>query len=375
MPTNVSVENNFIGGLKTEFTGLNFPENACTAVSNCVFSMIGDVTRREGINFETNFHALNLGRINPGNVAITTHRWLNAGGDGNTELLVVQYGDTIGFFRSSAATMTNPLSWQLLAVTISLTTYQVPGNPDPASLECQFADGNGYLFVFHPYCDPFYVIYQNVGGNTSIISAAITPQIRDFAGINPEPGNLSVTTRPTTLSNEHSYNLQNQGWTNNNLWSTNSTSPNLTIAGSSLSLAGLPASFTWTVATGLTITNGTAVNLGWSCPIVYTAVGDGTYNTTATGTAVGTVTSYVSGTGVLTLNVTAQTPFNLGSGASGINSKGTEVWSFRASNLISTISTFFTAVGNYPANADIWFTFKDAGQERTECLHLILLQL
>ena len=98
-PRNVSVENNFVGGLKTEFTGLNFPENACTDTSNCVFSLIGDVTRRGGIDFEEDNV---LQPINTASVAINSYRWRNAGGDGTTEILVEQVGSTINFFKSSS---------------------------------------------------------------------------------------------------------------------------------------------------------------------------------------------------------------------------------------------------------------------------------
>ena len=45
-----SIENNFTAGLKTEFTGLNFPENAATDCDNVIFDMPGDVTRRLGIS-------------------------------------------------------------------------------------------------------------------------------------------------------------------------------------------------------------------------------------------------------------------------------------------------------------------------------------
>src|SRR5260370_42393322 len=74
-----AVENHFIAGLKTEFTGLNFPENAATDTQNCVYSLIGDVTRRSGINYESNF---SLNKINTINVARSSFRWLNSGGGG-----------------------------------------------------------------------------------------------------------------------------------------------------------------------------------------------------------------------------------------------------------------------------------------------------
>ena len=107
MPQTLAIQNNFLGGLKTEFTGLNFPENACVNVDNCVFTLLGDMLRRNGINFEANYF---LNNINTTNVAISEYRWKNAGGDGETEILVLQVGGTLYFFTSSSSTLTNPLS-------------------------------------------------------------------------------------------------------------------------------------------------------------------------------------------------------------------------------------------------------------------------
>jgi hypothetical protein len=46
MPAQVlsTVENNFTKGFVTEFTGLNFPENAATDTDNCLYDIVGHVT-------------------------------------------------------------------------------------------------------------------------------------------------------------------------------------------------------------------------------------------------------------------------------------------------------------------------------------------
>src|ERR1700734_60510 len=177
MPQSASIQNNFIGGLKTEFTGLNFPENSCTDTENCVFSLIGDVLRREGINFEANSILNNIG---VGSKAVNTYKWTNVGGDGDTQVLVLQVGDTLYFFETSAAVVTSPISAQLLASTITITNFQALNNiADPSITECQFSDGNGYLFVYHPDLDPFACTFNN----GTITASDITIQIRDFTGI------------------------------------------------------------------------------------------------------------------------------------------------------------------------------------------------
>lgn len=191
MPQQQTVQNNFKEGFKTEFTGLNFPENAATDTQNCVYSYIGDVSRRGGFNYESNF-GLNL--ISTNGVARSTFRWLNAGGDGQTQILVEQIGATLYFFLSSASTANAPLSKQRLGTTVDITGFIAVGSSaDPSGQECQYSIGNGYLFVFHPACDPFYCIY-----NSGIITAnIINLQIRDTVGI-PEPG-VPDNFRPNSL--------------------------------------------------------------------------------------------------------------------------------------------------------------------------------
>src|SRR6266436_6539714 len=176
-----TVENHFIAGLKTEYTGLNFPVNAATDTQNCVYTLIGDVERRGGINYEANF-ALNNNNVN--NVARSSFRWLNAGGDGTSQILVQQIGINLYFYKTSSATLANPVSTTLLSSVVPVTQFLATGTTaNPAVSECQYAMGNGYLFIFHPNCDPFYCIFNN----NLVTANVITLQMRDFVGI-PETG-------------------------------------------------------------------------------------------------------------------------------------------------------------------------------------------
>lgn len=315
----IQVESNFTGGLKTEFTGLNFPENACTDVSNCVFTLVGDVLRREGIDYEANF---SLASVVATSKAISTFKWDNAGGDGLTQIIVVQVGNTLNFYQSSSATIAAPLSNQLLISAVNLGAFQTTAS---SGAECQYSTGNGYLFVYHPNCDPFYCTYAagTVTGNL------ITVQIRDFVGI-AEPG-VADTLRPVALSAEHQYNLQNQGWISSPGFSATSTTANNTNVGTK----------TWTIQTGLTISIGTFL----------TIVGADTLNHFYSYES-GTVTSYTSGSGVLIVNVT------------GSSQQGTPVsitnWTFSVQP-VDQINTWHSAFPtSYPSNSDVWWTFKNS---------------
>lgn len=204
-----SVENNFTKGLITESTGLAFPENAATDTDNCVYTIVGDVLRREGIDFEANRTFTTIDRTGK---AMSSYKWNNVGGDGSVQIIVQQIGGTLYFFKSSAATTTSPLSAQRIASTITLSSALPAGSTNnPSILECQYSDGNGLLFVTHPYLEPFFVSYNG----TSVASSVITISIRDFDGI-AEPG-VPTSQRPNStspgLSVQHRYNLLNQGWT------------------------------------------------------------------------------------------------------------------------------------------------------------------
>lgn len=326
MPSQVlsSVENSFTKGLVTEFTGLNFPENAATDCDNCEFTIVGDVLRRQGIDLETNGSNFVLNRSGK---AISNYKWNNVGGDGLTQLVVEQVGNILYFYKSSSATIANPVSAQILASTVNLATFTAAGGGFTNSLECQYADGNGYLFVYHPSCDPIYCTYNSgtITGNRIIIN------VRDFTGV-LEPG-VSSNTRPTILTGEHTYNLFNQGWVSGNAWSADSTSTVTLGLGSK----------SFTVASGIVgITGGQQVTIFYTGPTAITGIPNQSVLS-------GTVTSYVGTTLIINVN----------SGATGYFGLSGSNWSIAPRNA-SYLTTWNSAAGNYPSNSDVWWYFKNA---------------
>lgn len=198
-----SIENTFIGGFVTQATGLNFPDNAAFDQDNCIFSERGIVSRRLGLEFENNSVTHTSDRTNKTQV---TYLWKNAAGNGNTNLVVHQQGGTLFFFDTSS---TLSISAGISANTVLLSSFQSSGSTT-ANLEqneCQFSTGLGYLFVVHPYCDPFYIQYNPAGGTFTASTISFT--IRDLTGID-ETGNVDA--RPVALTDKHKYNLLNQGW-------------------------------------------------------------------------------------------------------------------------------------------------------------------
>lgn len=208
MARNVSatIENNFTKGLITEATGLNFPEDACTDCLNVVFGETGKVYRRPGVDFEID-HQTSL--VDRDNAAVSEYEWSGVGGRGELSFVIVQIGSVLHYYSLTSSAFSTSLSSSLSANKKSFTTnldvFRSVGAPNPQTEHAQFASGNGYLFVTHPYCDPFYVKYDY--DNDTIEATKITIEIRDFDGV--EDG-LRIDERPPTLTNLHGYNLCNQ---------------------------------------------------------------------------------------------------------------------------------------------------------------------
>jgi len=323
-----SVENNFTKGLITEATALNFPENAVTDADNCEFTYIGEVVRRLGIDYEENY-ATNA--ISTAGKAINTYRWTNAGGDGITQILVVQAGVLLHFFNITDATNASPISQHKLDTVVSLSDYLQVSSLEAEVKECQFADGNGYLFVFHPNSDPIYCSYNSA--NSDITPNVINIKIRDFVGAKENP-QYPVDFRPTVPYDAHIYNLQNQGWSKGDSKTAIQTSPTTgPLIGTGIKIFNVPA--------GLTFTNGDLVSISNTVPILYISSG----SQVMTGTVIG-----YSGT-TLTVNVTAIDPR-----AASYDGSPYSITTINRGYM----NTWNTLIGNYPSNSDLWWYFKNA---------------
>lgn len=214
-----SVENSFVKGLITEATGLTFPENACTETYNCRFEKTGEVKRRKGINFEVGYstNSLTGDKVRSAS-AVREYLWFGAGGDGGVTFVVTQIGQYLYFYRTGEV-----LSDGLHSTTVDLSTYLVTGAVNPYEHVCDFAQGNGALFVVGKHLEPFYISYDV--NTDSITSTQIDIQVRDLLGDTSDP--YDVNERPTLAAVDtnkpHYYNLFNQGWAENVIDNDNNT--------------------------------------------------------------------------------------------------------------------------------------------------------
>lgn len=341
------LENDFTGGLKTEFTGLNFPENACTSTENCTFFHTGAVFRRNGFDYEANATTVTSDRTNK---AVSSFIWNNVGGDGSTKIFVTQVGKNIGFYVMTNATIASPLSTTLLSSSIDISAFVPVGSGNTVdSTACQYSAGNGYLFIFHPFTDPIYCTYS-----AGVVTAnSITLQQRDFVGT-PEPG-VADTVRPPipSITNQHIYNLQNQGWTSAPAWAA-ATTDTLALSANG-SILQVPVGVFSVTHVSSTITG---VSVGQGVTLSYNVFASNGV-LLGTLTAQGVVNVY-SGT-TLTLSITSSTnmPWTIAWPTAGVLSSSTVT----PSNGVGQLNTWVVgppSLGNYPSNSDVWWQFKNS---------------
>jgi hypothetical protein len=163
------IENNFIQGLITEATGMNFPEKAVVETYNVRYNKKGTVNRRLGINHEAGYTS--AGDVPTGAVS-RSYVWNGVGFEGRRTFLVTQSGTMLNFFEAQTGGV---YSTGLKAFDIDLEDYSsgvasITIGDKPAS----FAYGLGKLFVCHPYCDPFYVAYDDATDTIEVTQITVT---------------------------------------------------------------------------------------------------------------------------------------------------------------------------------------------------------
>lgn len=190
--------NTFVRGLITEANVLAFPENASIDEDNMVLNIDGSRQRRLGIDYENDYVLVNTGipTITGEPSYYSFHRWDNADNNPNIIIGVVHIYNKLYFVDMTK----DSLSLNLLN----------NGNPITitASIEPLYTSLlNGYLVCTNKDQDPFYLLYDST--TDTVTKTTIDIFVRDIWGVEDE---LDITERPSTSTNNHTYNLFNQGW-------------------------------------------------------------------------------------------------------------------------------------------------------------------
>lgn len=192
---------NFIKGLITEASPVNFPPEASLAEENFQLNRDGTRDRRLGMDYEQEYVLRNLPITltqlldnNP-----VTFEWKNVKGDSGTLFLVIQTEQVLTFFDIQSSS----ISGNGYKGTITLSSF-------PTGVEYSFTSVDGKLVVVAG-ADTVAVVEYTGSGFTSSYK---TLQVRDVWGV--ESSNTDVendpTFRPATISTFDRYNLYNQSW-------------------------------------------------------------------------------------------------------------------------------------------------------------------
>ena len=193
----------FVKGLITEAGYLTYPEDASLDELNTIISRKGDRTRRLGDEYENDFSLAEIG--SNADKAVNEYVWTSVSNVSTLNFICVQIGSVIHFYELDDV----PVSDSKKSFTLDMDEFKIPGaaQNDLVGNIVQFSSGFGLLFIVHPYCDPVMVEYTE--STDSIKATRVRVLMRDFEGVYD---GLANDQEPRSLSKEHNYNLQNQGW-------------------------------------------------------------------------------------------------------------------------------------------------------------------
>lgn len=191
----------FVKGIITETSPLLYPENASIDEANFVLNRDGSRERRLGIDYEPAYSLVNLGSpyatLSP--TAISSFDWKGVGGVSSVTLSCVQVSSTLYFFDANE---TSQSSNQVGTVTLSASALYSP---------LSYASTQGNLIVASKEIGQVVISPTFTAGVISgFTNTDIQLSIRDIYGVDD---GLAIDERPLSLSDEHKYNLMNQGWT------------------------------------------------------------------------------------------------------------------------------------------------------------------
>lgn len=188
----------FIKGFITEASPLNFPADASKDEENFDINRDGSRDRRLGIDFEDNYQIRDTG-LTSANIltaAISSYKWMNAGGTATNEFAVLQFGANLKFFDVSKTSISK--DGYIGAVTLT-------GADATKTLSYASVDGK---LIIAAGTDVIHIITYD---NSVLAYSTSRLLVRDLWGL-PGNDNNDINTRPSVRTDAHIYNLYNQGW-------------------------------------------------------------------------------------------------------------------------------------------------------------------
>ena len=187
--------NQWVKGLITEASPLNFPEGSSVDEENFVLDRDGSRSRRFGMDYEAGYTLRNLAVTATATAcAIQNYLWENVGQNPLTNYLVHQFGNKLYVFNADTAAVSSNI---LFGGAISLTATSVE--------RFSFASIQGNLIV--AVGDQTLRVIQPITSTYTLTFTRL--KVRDFWGVDD---GFATDERTSTLTDLHAYNLYNQGW-------------------------------------------------------------------------------------------------------------------------------------------------------------------
>ncbi len=208
----------FNKGIITETSPLNRPEGTSIDERNFeLFAVEGYRKRRKGLNVETTTthgHNVNTG-LGRGTLAtFDSYRWDNPGNVTDTSFVVVKDGSILRFWQEVAGEFTVPTALANVFNILDLYDYRADASTSRANIDdahVSYSSGMGFLFVNCELTDALMITWDTTDG---MIVRKVTPWERDLDGLDD---GLIGNARPVSLTQNHAYNLWNQGWPANQI--------------------------------------------------------------------------------------------------------------------------------------------------------------
>jgi len=193
----------FVKGLITEASPLTFPENASIDEQNFVLNRDGSRSRRLGLDYEGTYAKTSTGLtaddIKEGKQSF--HRWDTPSGTSSIAIGVVRVKNKLWFVDL----LTSAPSANLLNSGNPITITGLSNN------NIETSTLNNQLIIVGKDLDKPVVLSYDYTTDT-VSQRTVDIKVRDIWGLNDS---LEDDERPATLSDEHKYNLRNQGWNEN----------------------------------------------------------------------------------------------------------------------------------------------------------------
>lgn len=194
-------------GLNTESNLLHFPQEFSPDVLNMEMGYTPHhVKPRKGVEVSGNERLVETRSLGDHNIAISSFLWESVNGDPNTHFVVVQIGQYLYFFDDDGLDdPTTAIHAERVDIADLLSGTTIGTLTNEQQTRVNYANVKGKLLITANSIEPSLIQYDG----TNITTTSLKLTIRDMLGVSD---GLKVDERPNTLTDDHKYNLLNQGW-------------------------------------------------------------------------------------------------------------------------------------------------------------------